>query len=48
MRDSQYRAFFEFGGDDLMDQAVISDVDVGSGLIDEDYTAVLEQGSADA
>ena len=48
MRDGQDCAILELGRDHLLDQLVVLDVDVGSGLVDQDDLAVLQEGPADA
>ena len=48
MGNCQNCTLFELLCDDLLDEGVIFNIDIGSGLINEDHFAVLEEGPADA
>lgn len=48
MGDGQHGALLELFGDNFLDDGIIFGINVGSGLIDEDYPRVFQKSSADA
>jgi hypothetical protein len=47
MGDGKDCALFEFVRNNFLNNSIVLDIDVGSGLIHQDYFTMLEKGSAD-